>query len=208
MNLDLNAKYWNERYLSDNFGWDAGSITSPLKEYFDQLSNLSSFILIPGAGNAYEAEYLIKKGFKNVYVCDFAPTPLRALKKRCPAIKEENLLLGDFFELDPHQIPGLLGGFDLIVEQTFFCAITPTLRKKYAEKMTQLLKPKGRLVGLLFDDPLNKDQPPFGGNKEEYLSYFVPLFDMKTFERAHNSIKPREGRELFVNMQKRDMGNH
>ena len=72
MTGDLNLKYWNDLYLNKNDHWDIGAVSTPLKEYFGQLKNKKISILIPGAGNAYEAEYLLKKSFKNVYVCDFA----------------------------------------------------------------------------------------------------------------------------------------
>ena len=74
--------YWEERYQKGETGWDAGKITTPIKEYIDQLTNKNLKILIPGAGNGYEFDYLIEKGFKNVYVIDIAETPLENIKKR------------------------------------------------------------------------------------------------------------------------------
>jgi SAM-dependent methyltransferase len=194
---DLSAHYWDQRYVAQDFGWDLGEISTPLKTYFDQLQDISLSILIPGAGNAYEAEYLVKKGFRAVYVCDFALSPLQNLKKRCPDINEKHLLHFDFFELKNLQ-------FDLIIEQTFFCALDPKLRKKYFQKMHELLKPNGRLAGLLFDDALNADQPPFGGNAAEYKTYFKDLFTIHHFEPCYNSIKPRAERELFIDLIKQD----
>ena len=202
MNSNLSADYWNQRYLKNDFGWDLGTVSPPLKAYIDQLQNKDLFILIPGAGNAYEAEYLVKQGFNNVFVCDMAQAPLNNLQKRCPAIKKENLLLQNFFDLNTTSTPDSNLQFDLIIEQTFFCAIQPSLRKAYAEKMIDLLKPKGKLVGLLFNDALNNDKPPFGGDLEEYKSYFEPLFKMKVFETCNNSIQPRAGRELFINFER------
>lgn len=192
----LSADYWNTRYLHADFGWDLGAISPPLQHYFDQLINPNLKILIPGAGNAYEAEYLINKGFRHVYVCDLAPEPLKNLKERCPAIREEQLLLGDFFELQESK-------FDLIVEQTFFCAIDPLKRRAYFEKMHALLNSGGKLVGLLFNDVLNSNRPPFGGNKHEYEKYFEDTFTVRTYAACHNSIKPRAGRELFINLVKK-----
>jgi len=90
-----------------------------------------------------------------------------------------------------------------MVEQTFFCALHPSLRVKYADHTALLLKSKGKLVGLLFDDVLNTNHPPFGGNKAEYLSYFSPYFDVAIIETATNSIPPRAGRELFIKMIKK-----
>lgn len=189
----LTDNYWNERYLTDDFGWDLGEVSTPLKHYIEQLNNKDLKILIPGAGNSYEAEYLFKLGFKNIYVLDFAEAPLLNIKKRIADFPSHQLIQQDFFE---HK-----GQYDLILEQTFFCAINPDLRKKYAEHMKALLKPTGKLVGLLFNDVLNTDKPPFGGNTAEYQTLFSPLFDIQKMETAYNSIKPREGRELFVVMQ-------
>ncbi len=194
--MQLNAEYWNSRYLENETGWDAKSITTPLKEYFDQLKNKTLKILIPGAGNSYEAEYFIKKGFKNVFVLDYAEEPLKNLSQRCKKFPKQNLIQQDFFK---HT-----GQYDLIIEQTFFCAIDIKLRKKYAKQMHQLLKPGGKLVGVLFDDRnLSNEKPPFAGNKKEYLSYFNSYFKINIFEKCYNSIKPRENRELFIHLTKK-----
>ena len=186
----LDSTYWSERYRSQQIGWDAGGITTPLKAYFDQLENKDIEILIPGCGNGYEAEYLFNNGFRNVWVIDLAIEPLQNLKLRCPSFPENHLIQGDFFELEKQ--------FDLIVEQTFFCALPLTMRSDYAKKMYQLLKPNVKLMGLLFNCPLNLEFPPYGGSAAEYEEYFAPYFEFEVFDEAHNSIKPRAGRELFI----------
>jgi methyl halide transferase len=185
----LNKEYWENRYNSDDFPWDAGSITTPLKEYFDQIQDKSIRILIPGCGNSYEFEYLIHNGFQNVFVLDYAPTPVQNLKNRLPESYHNNIILQDFFE---HTLT-----YDLIVEQTFFCALSPELRPRYIQKMHSLLSEKGKVAGLLFQFPLTEVGPPFGGSKKEYEDSFSPLFHIHTLETAHNSIKPRQGNELF-----------
>jgi thiopurine S-methyltransferase len=191
----LDKEYWSNRYKSGETGWDTGSITQPLKDYFDQLSNKDIRILIPGAGNSYEAEYLHNHQFKNVFVCDLSPLPLENLYKRCPSLPKEHLILGNFFDLKDQ--------FDLIVEQTFFCALDRKFRKQYFEKMFSLLKQGGKLVGLLFDDDkLGESGPPYGGNEAEYRTYFEGMFIPEVFEKAHNSIKPRKDRELFIILRK------
>lgn len=194
MKLELNADYWNTRYLNNEFGWDIGSVSAPLKNYIDQLTDKNIKILIPGAGNSYEAEYLFNNGFKNVYVCDYASEPLKNLSERLPDFPKDHLLQVDFFELNGHK-------FDLILEQTFFCAINPSLRANYFNKMKELLNPNGKLVGVLFNDVLNTDKPPYGGNQLQYYSYFKNLFKIKTFEKCYQSIPARAGRELFINLQ-------
>lgn len=191
----IDKNYWEKRWENKETGWDTGAVTTPLKTYFDQLINKEIKILIPGCGNAYEAEYLFHSGFKNTCIIDIAPQALESFSKRMPDFPQENLICGDFFN---HE-----NKYDLIVEQTFFCALDPQLREDYIKKMHQLLKPAGKLVGLLFNIPLNTEHPPFGGDKETYQKQFAPFFHFKYFETCYNSIKPRENNELFILLEKR-----
>lgn len=185
--------FWENRYETNNTGWDVGNITTPMKAYIDQIHNKDLKILIPGAGNGYEFDYLISKGFKNVTVIDIAKQPLINLEKRNPDFKEHFIQI-DFFEFQ--------GDFDLILEQTFFCALEPSKRTNYVDKMHSLLRANGKLAGLLFDFSLTEVGPPFGGCKEEYLNLFNNKFKIITLDKAINSIKPREGRELFFIFEK------
>tara|TARA_B110000444_G_C18666698_1_gene513289 strand:+ start:256 stop:837 length:582 start_codon:yes stop_codon:yes gene_type:complete len=193
--MDLNKNFWDLRYQNNEIGWDIGYISTPLKKYIDQLTNKNIKILIPGGGNSYEAEYLHNLDFKNVFVLDISPTALTNLKNRVPDFPKNHLINIDFFKLN--------NSFDLILEQTFFCALTPKLRDNYVLKMNQLLRPNGKLVGLLFNIPLNKDRPPFGGTKKEYLSYFKTYFKIEIMELSYNSISERTNNELFIKLIKK-----
>jgi SAM-dependent methyltransferase len=187
--MQLNKNYWEERYQNNETGWDVGEIATPLKEYIDQLTDKSAKILIPGAGNSYELEYLVSQGFTNVFVLDYAQSPLDNIQKRISTFPKDHLICADFFE--HHDT------YDLILEQTFFCALDPSLRKDYVQKMHSLLKPNGKIAGLLFQFPLTEVGPPFGGSKVEYVALFEKYFTFKTLETAFNSIKPRLEKELF-----------
>ncbi len=181
---------WESRYHSGETGWDLGGPSTPLKEYIDQISNKDLRILIPGGGRSWEAEYAHRQGFRNVFVIDLSDAPFKDLLERCPDFPKEHLIVGDFFEHDVR--------YDLILEQTFFCALDPALRQRYVEQMSRLLKPGGKLVGVLFNDTLNSDRPPFGGFREDYLPLFEKHFAQLSMETCHNSIKPRAGRELWL----------
>ena len=95
--MELSKEFWDNRYKNNDIGWDVGEITTPLKEYFDQLEDKSLSILIPGAGNAYEAEYLHKLGFKNVVVIDIASTAISKFKERVTNFPEEHIINQNFF---------------------------------------------------------------------------------------------------------------
>lgn len=186
----LDAEFWNNRYLEGSHRWDLGEVSPPLKAYIDELTDKDLKILIPGGGNSYEAEYLFGKGFTNVFVVDLAEEPLKNILTRVPSFPKDQLIQGDFFELNDT--------FDLVLEQTFFCALYPNLRPAYAAKMEQLIKPNGMLVGLLFNAELHKDHPPFGGAKKEYQALFKNHFEIVSMEPCTNSHETRMGRELFV----------
>lgn len=189
---ELDQTFWTERYLQQQTGWDIGYVSTPIKTYLDQVEDKALHVLIPGAGNAYEAEYAWQQGFQNVWVVDISEEPLKHLAQRVPDFPKEQLIHQDFFA---HE-----GQYDLIIEQTFFCALDPKLREAYALKMKNLLKPKGRLVGLLFNAPMNEDRPPFGGHQSEYQALFEKYFQIHTMAEAHNSIPPRQGKELFIRL--------
>ncbi|HEY8398258.1 MAG TPA: methyltransferase domain-containing protein, partial [Flavihumibacter sp.] len=191
--LMVSANYWDDRYRNRETGWDIGYASPPLTHYIDQLTNRSIRILIPGCGNAYEAEYLLRNGFTNVTVIDIAHTLTAKLARELKPWNDRELriLTGDFFTLQ--------GEFDLILEQTFFCALDPSLRENYAAKMAELLAPGGKLVGVLFDHPF-EGGPPFGGSKSEYGTIFANHFATLRLDPCYNSIAPRRGRELFIRL--------
>jgi hypothetical protein len=100
-------------------------------------------------------------------VIDIAPTLVEKLKEKFKNTTAIRIIQGDFFE---HK-----GSYDLILEQTFFCALPPQMRQKYVWKMHQLLADEGILAGLLFNKTFESG-PPFGGSKEEYEKLIDKLF--------------------------------
>ena len=189
----LNAQYWETQYQNKNIGWDLGGISPALKIYIDNLKNKSSAVLIPGCGNTYEAEYLIEQGFTNITIIDIAPTLVLNLREKFNSNSNIAIILGDFFE---HQ-----GHYDIIIEQTFFCALEPALRQDYARKMNELLTTDGILFGLLFNRQFDVG-PPFGGSQEEYRSIFQNEFNILQLELCLNSAAPRANTELFIELKK------
>ncbi len=190
--MNLNDAYWSERYIHHQTGWDLHKASPPLKAFIDQWPHKNSRILIPGCGNAYEADYLLQKGFQDITLVDISSALVEQLKVHFSntCIK---VIHADFFEHD--------GKYDLILEQTFFCALDPVFRQAYVEKMYDLLTPGGKLAGLLFNR-FFEGGPPFGGTKEEYRQLFNGMFDIQTLESCYNSIAPRAGSEVFLILKK------
>ena len=200
MDMNLDKNFWANRYQTGQTGWDAGTVTTPIKALVDHLvetqTDKNLKILIPGAGTGHEAAYLWTQGFHNVYVCDWAEEALNIFKKNVPQFPQNHLLITDFFQLH--------GQYDLIIEQTFFCALNPSLRPQYAQKMAGLLNTEGVLAGVLFGKNFTSEGPPFGGDKAEYVHYFEPYFQIMKMEDCYNSIPPREQNELWIKMVKKN----
>lgn len=193
--LPLDKTYWDNQYQANATGWDLGQISPPIKSYIDTIQNKEAKILIPGCGNTYEAEYLLQKGFTNITVIDIAPTLVENLKQKFANNTNITIVLGDFFE---HQ-----GSYDYIIEQTFFCALPPTMRQKYVWKMHRLLSNYGKLIGLLFNREFEVS-PPFGGSLNEYEQLFQKAFVFNSISVAGNSISSRANTELFFEFQKNE----
>lgn len=193
----LDAHYWEQRWQEADTPWDMGRVSPALRHYLDQHTTPDTRILIPGAGRAYEAVYLHQQGYTQVYVCDWADTAFGWLRQQAPDFPEAHLLVSDFFALKLE--------VDLVLEQTFFCAIDPALRSRYAQQVHQLLAEGGTLAGLLFATHFPFQGPPFGGTVDEYRAIFEPYFDIRQMSPSDHSISARKMTEIMVIMNKRKL---
>ncbi|KAL1849438.1 hypothetical protein Daus18300_013262 [Diaporthe australafricana] len=158
--------------------------------------------LVPACGRGYDAVLLAKVFGYDVVGLEIAPSALGAAKKYLNSVQEvldlpdeqqrshpdkamrfwiENQsaspgrvdwLSGDFFS-DEWLADAGVEQFDLIFDYTFFCAIPPSARPKWAARMQQLLaRPNGRLVCLEF--PTGK-HPSTGGPPHSAAFWFYQL---------------------------------
>jgi thiopurine S-methyltransferase len=194
--IGLDEEYWTSRYENGYTGWDLGSSSRPLYQYLCQIESKDMDVLVPGGGNAHEVISAFNLGLRNVHLLDISKTPISRFLHSNPSFPKSQVHHQDFFV---HE-----GAYDLILEQTFFCALDPALRAAYAFKMWQLLKPGGKLVGVLFDRRF-EGGPPFGGTSAEYKSFFTPYFSFEKFEPCYNSEIPRKGTEIFMILRKLDI---
>ncbi len=193
--INHNKNYWEKKWQSRETGWDIGYSSPPIEEYILQYSNKEANILIPGCGNAYEVEFLWNLGFRKITVLDISPTAVEILKQKYIGLEGVSVICEDFFN---HH-----GNYDLIIEQTFFCALPPAFRSQYAEQMQDLLNENGRIVGVMFNRNFENDGPPFGGSISEYEMIFTDRFEIQKMEECYNSIPARKGSEVFINLKKK-----
>ena len=191
----MDKSFWESRWQDKNTGWDIGYANPAICNYMKQYGDKDAAILIAGCGNAYEAEFLLKNGFINITLIDIAETAVKNLQEKFEGEKSIRILCEDYFDHDDT--------YNLLIEQTFFCAIYTSQRAEYAKKAHSLLKEDGILTGVLFNREFEKAGPPFGGSRKEYAEYFQPYFDLKIFETCTNSIPARQESELFIKLVKK-----
>ena len=190
------SNFWNDKYIKNEISWDLAGPTPAFVKWFKN-KNKNKKIIIPGAGNGYDAIHLAKSNF-DVYAVDFASEPIANMKNK--NLSNLNLIMNDFFNLSKKYN----SQFDYFLEYTFFCAINPRRRFNYIKKSFELLKPNGVFVGMLLPiDNNSKDEgPPFAVNIEETIEMFSEFYTNIKLKKTKLSIEPRKEIELFITMKK------
>jgi methyl halide transferase len=191
----LDLQYWDNKYKNSETPWDIGYPSHAIISYFQNKRLEGRKILIPGAGNAYEAKWLFQNSAASITVLDISPTVINDLRLETLSYGNRfKCIQGDFFKFE--------GTYDYIVEHTFFCALTPSKRNKYVKKMTELMSKRGILCGLLFNRIFEQKGPPYGGTISEYNELFSRYFLEVSIKETNLSIPPRMGTEVFIEMKK------
>lgn len=182
--------YWDNRYIEKSSPWDLGKPSAPIMDFMSRYPRKDARILMPGGGGGHEAAALFQMGYQHVYLLDWSQQVVDTFLRNYPFFPASQVICSDFFK---HE-----GLYDLILEQTFYCAIPPTLRDDYVRHSASLLKPGGTLAGVMFSFPLVETGPPWGGDEAEYRQRFSPFFEVVKIEHSTISEPSRQGREVLV----------
>jgi SAM-dependent methyltransferase len=148
--------FWNAHYEGGDTPWDFGGAPAMLKMYL-RMKPKGGRVLIPGCGAGHEIALFAEAGY-DVTALDFAPAAVaRAREALGPALRDR-VILGDFFTHDFAP-----GSFDVVYERTFICALPPSRREAYRDRVAQLIPHGGSLVGLFYYNPPDLEKgPPYG----------------------------------------------
>ncbi|KAL0930609.1 thiopurine s-methyltransferase family protein [Colletotrichum truncatum] len=188
---DQQTAGWTELWDSnENHLWDRGG---PSEALIDWLNSKPASLpvaepgtklraLVPGCGQGYDVAMLALNGF-DVYGIEVSETGCKTARDYVNAelqnprpsnfavpesqnssiLGSARIIQGDFFSHDWEEACSG-GGFDLIYDYTFLCALPPDFRVDWARRMGQLLSEKGVLVCLEFplQKALDAPGPPWG----------------------------------------------
>lgn len=161
--------FWLNHYNKGHTPWDLGGVSPGVRMLVKRDFPPSGRVFIPGCGRGYEAIWLAGLGYA-VTALDIVEPPLDFLRVQAGVlgVKVETLLQ-DMFRLDS----SFDGVFDVFLEQTCFCAISPALHRDYEILAHRVLKPGGRLLGVFMEVPFD-DGPPYSNPPRQVLPLFPP----------------------------------
>jgi cyclopropane fatty-acyl-phospholipid synthase-like methyltransferase len=185
---------WQRHYDEGDLGWDLGQVAPPFIKLFESKIILPGKTLIPGCGRGHEVIYLAENGFE-VTAVDYSPGAVNHLKS---TVQERNLkcevLHLDFFGIDSSHN----GVYDLLIEQTFFCAISPEQRSSYVSTVARALKKGGMLAGLFYNTGEEEGGPPFNTTREDIKKYFSDSFEIRQLSKTEDSAEQRKNKEWLA----------
>lgn len=191
---------WKQMHKEGLTPWAKQEAALGLQDIIQSISLPIGKYGVPGCGEGLDVEFLASKSPKStVFGFDLSPIPLEIATKRPDKQKNAAYICLDFFK-DHKELQ--VNSFDLIFDYTFLCALQPTMRTKWAERMNELLRQGGVLITLMFplvdikpEDPM--EGPPFPLSIEIYNDLLLGNFSLSRIESVR-SHPGREGREKIA----------
>ena len=189
---------WQRHYDEGDLGWDLGQVAPPFIRLFESNAILPGKTLVPGCGRGHEVIYLAENGFE-VTAVDYSSGAVNHLKSTVQERKLKcKVLHMDFFGIDSAHN----GVYDLLIEQAFFCAISPEQRPSYVSTVARALKQGGMLAGLFYHTG-EEGGPPFNTTHEDILNHFSDSFEIQQLSKSEDSAEQRKNKEWLVVLVKK-----
>jgi len=180
-------EFWEKRFRENFTPWDSGRVPAALEQFL-KTEPRGRRVLIPGCGSGYEVCAFAQAGH-DVLAVDFAEAAIERARGILGPLSDR-VRLTDFFESD-FETP-----FDLVYERAFLCALPRRLWPRYAPRVSQLLRPKGRLAGFFYFDDGERG-PPFGLKVGELETLLSDRFEQIADAEVGDSIPIFAGKERW-----------
>lgn len=180
--------FWNARYRAGSVPWDQHGVPVRFAEFLAR-TPVTGRAFIPGCGAGYEIRALHEAGWP-VLGLDFSAAAIERARTILGPLASR-VRLGDFFAPAPD-----LGGFHLVYERTFLCALPPALHAAYAARMAELLVPGGVLAGFFFHGP-EDEPPPHPLPPAQLTALLQPYFDCSEDLDVPDSLPLYAGKERW-----------
>ncbi len=198
----MERDFWQGLYEKGDTRFDVGAPSPPLMDWLDAHPIVASRAIVPGCGYGHDVIELAQRGLSTVGV-DFAPAAVqagRAAADRAGLSSRARFLECDVFSLGSEHD----GAYDLLFEQTCYCAITPARRDDYAALAARLVAPGGTLLFVVYPADGHQGGPPFAIDPTEVEPRFAAWFDLLWMGAPERPSKPtRAGKEQLAVLRRR-----
>lgn len=152
---ELESKRWIDMWdggLLPGQAFDACTASPLLLQYIAENKIPHGKALVPGCGRGYDVTALADE-HRYVLGLDIAPKAVEAARFRLDMLSSDeckykpnaHFATTSFFELNEQD-----GLYDFIYDYTFLCALHPSVRPMWAQKMSRLVRADGVLLTLIF----------------------------------------------------------
>ena len=184
----MDAKFWHERWASNEIGFHKSDANPLLVQYFDKLSLAKgSRVFLPLCGKTLDIGWLLSRGYQvagaelsavaiNQLFADLGVTPtitkVGALDHyHAPQL---DLFVGDMFHLTPE----LLGPVDAVYDRAAIVALPRDMRARYAAHLMTLTAHAPQLLISFEYDQQVMEGPPFSVTTEEIQQHYSKRYDI------------------------------
>lgn len=154
---------------------------------------------MPGCGAGYDVVAMASPT-RRVIGLDISRTALdqaELVASKSPHVEFIEFQNANFFSFAPPF------KFDLVFDYTFFCALEPSLRDRWAEKMAELLALDGELITLMFPLDVHEGGPPYSVSLEAYEKVLRPWgFRLTSCDSEIPSVESRKGSEQLARWER------
>ena len=185
--------FWNQRYASGETPWTLQAIPAALQSFVTSAQRRGN-VLVPGCGTDHAVLQFFQTAGFEVTAIDFSSVAIAQIKKTLGDF-DGKVIRGDFFKFD------FRCRFDLIYERTFLCALHPRRWPQYSKRVAQLLRPRGKLVGVFFYGT-EPDPPPYPLSETQAAEIFGQHFRLTRDVKVSDSVRMFAGMERWQEWQR------
>ncbi len=198
----VDKAFWQGIYDAGNPRFDVGAASPPLVDWLDANPSGPGRAVVPGCGYGHDVIELARRGLFAVGI-DFVTDAImsaRAAAQRAGVAARAHFLDQDVFALSSEHD----GGYDLLFEQTCYCAIDPSRRDEYAALAARLVAPGGLLLFVVYPADGHQGGPPFAIDPDEIGPRFDEEFELLRMGLPARTSKPtRADKEQFAVLRRR-----
>lgn len=191
--------FWENLYKSETTPWDLGKPAPPFQTFLNSPYAVPpGRMAVLGCGRGHECLLFAQHGFE-VTGIDFAPS---AVKETATRLQDAGYLgkSGFLLERNLFDLHEYFGYYDYVLEHCAFCAIDPSMRRRYAWTVRDLLRPGGKVISLWWLVPERAAGPPFPVFKDEIFQLFGDSFLIDIAYEPKDSVPARLGQEFLTVM--------